>query len=379
MNRTITLPADDAREFLKTAGAPDELISKVDAGWAAAQITAAYRDDEVSLVVAPPTGVMVAWMLPRYIAEKIAVPGGEPLQDLHLTLAYLGNASAMNADQSRQLVGIVGEVCNRHLQIEGALSGFGRFTAKPDADVEPLWVGVDLPGLLTLQADLAEALKAAGLPISTEHDFTPHITVAYVPREQATPAVTVAPVPITLDALTVCVGPHRYSLDLVPDSEAWNAHDYVATAYLPDLTKAVGTAPADRFTLGPWYVPDQVDAHGEFTDSSELQKALWGYVDSGDRDIRLQHDRSIVAGRWVEAMTWPFEVEVPLTKADGTVTKYKYPAGTPFLGVQWEEWAWELVEKGLLRGYSIGGKSERIEVDLDADMAKRSIAKMAAN
>lgn len=363
MNRTITLPAEDAREFLKAAGAPD-LIKAVDESWAAASIS--YDAEAVQLAVSPPTGVMVAWMLPRHVAEMIAVPGGEPLQDLHLTLAYLGQASAMSPDESRKLVGIVGEVCNRHLQLVGTLNGFGRFTGKPDADTEPLWVGVNLPGLLTLQADLVEALKASGLPVSTEHDYSPHITVAYVPREQGTPSVTVAPVGITLDALTVCVGPHRYALDLVPDNESWNSAEYVATAYLPDLTKAVGQVEEDRYTLGPWYVPDQVDAHGEWTDADSLQKALWGYVESGDRDIRLQHDRSIVAGKWVEAMSWPFPVEVPLTKADGTVTKYKYPAGTPFLGVQWEPWAWELVCKGLLRGYSIGGKSDRVLVDLPA-------------
>lgn len=364
MNRTITLPAADAAEFLTTAGAP-ELAKAMDQSWAAASISAAYDSDGgVELSVAPPTGVMVAWMLPRYIAEMIAVPGGEPLQDLHLTLAYLGQASAMSADESRKLVGIVGEVCNRHLQITGTLHGFGRFPAEPDAEVEPLWVGVNLPGLLALQADLAEALKGAGLPLATDYEYQPHITVAYVPREQGTPAVGVAPVGITLDALTVCVGPHRYSLDLVEDSENWDSAAYIATAYLPDLTKSVGTVAADRYTLGPWYVPNQLDAHGEWTDPDSLQKALWGYVESGDRDIRLQHDRSIVAGKWVEAMSWPFEVEVPLTKADGTVTKYKYPAGTPFLGVQWEEWAWELVEKGLLRGYSIGGKSDRLLVDL---------------
>lgn len=361
MKRTITMPAEDARAFLTEAGAPD-LAKAIAPDWAAASVH--YDSETVQLAVAPPTGVMVAWMLPRHVAEMIAVPGGEPLQDLHLTLAYLGDASAMSADDSRKLVGIVGEVCNRHLQIIGALNGFGRFTGKPDSDVEPLWVGVNLPGLLTLQADLAEALKASGLPLATDYDYHPHITVAYVPIEQATPSVTVAPVGITLDALTVCVGPHRYELDLVEDSENWNSSEYVATAYLPDLTKAVGAVAADRYTLGPWYVPNQIDAHGEWADPDSLQKALWGYVESGDRDIRLQHDRSIVAGKWVEAMSWPFEVEVPLTKADGTVTKYKYPAGTPFLGVQWEEWAWNLVEKGELRGYSIGGRSERVLVDL---------------
>lgn len=371
MNRTITLPADDARTFLKELDAPDSLIAEVEKSWHAADIAVATHEhdgeEHVHLTVAPPTGVMVGWFLPRYTAEMIAVPGGEPMQDLHLTLAYLGKADAMSADDSRKLVGIVGEVCNRHLQLTGTLNGFGRFTAKVDSTVEPLWVGVNLPGLLQLQADLAEAIKASGLPLSEEYDYHPHITVAYVDKDRPTPSVTVAPVGIILDALTVAVGPHRYTLDLVPHEDGYMGADYVATAYLPDLTKAVQKQGPDRYTLGPWYVPNQLDAHGEWTDPDSLQKALWGYVESGDRDIRLQHDRSIVAGRWVEAMSWPFEVEVPLTKADGTVTKYKYPAGTPFLGVQWEPWAWELVEKGLLRGYSIGGTSDRLLVDLPAE------------
>lgn len=369
MKRTITLPTEQAKDFLKAADAAD-LIDAIDAMWQMVQIAAEPSETEqgaYDIQVSAPTGVMVAWMLPEWVARMLAVPGGEPMESLHLTLAYLGDASALSADDSRKLVGIVGEVCNRHIALSGTVNGFGRFTAKEGADVEPLWVGVNLPGLQELRADLVDALTTAGLPVSTEFDFAPHITVAYVPVDAPTPSVTVAPLDIALNSLTVAVGGAHYTLDLVENSEDWPASDYVATAYLPDLTKSVGQAPADRYTLGPWYVPNQIDAHGEWSDPDSLQKALWGYVESGDRDIRLQHDRSIVAGRWVEAMSWPFEVEVPLTKADGTVTKYKYPAGTPFLGVQWEPWAWELVEKGLLRGYSIGGKSDRVLVDLPTE------------
>jgi len=119
-----------------------------------------------------------------------------------------------------------------------------------------------------------------------------------------------------------------------------------------------------RFTLGPWYIPDMLDAHGEWTDSTELQAALWGYVKSGDRGIRLQHNRAVVAGEWVECMTWPYEVTVPMTMPDGTVHRVTYPAETVFLGVVWEPWAWEYVKSGRVLGYSIGGKAERLMVDL---------------
>ena len=136
-----------------------------------------------------------------------------------------------------------------------------------------------------------------------------------------------------------------------------------------DLAKSYGEvqtvfkADEKRFTLGPWYIPNQQDAHGEWTDSEELQAALWSYVKGGDRRIRLQHNKNVVAGEWVETMTWPYPVTVPMTKADGTKQDVTYPEGTVFMGVQWEPWAWELVKKGKLSGYSIGGKSERMMVD----------------
>ena len=128
-----------------------------------------------------------------------------------------------------------------------------------------------------------------------------------------------------------------------------------------------------RFTLAPWYVPNSLDAHMEWTDSEELQKALWEYVKSGKHDIRLQHIPDTVAGQWVEAMTWPFEVEVPMMNLEtANVEKRVFPENTVFLGVQWEPWAWELVKKGQIRGFSIGGKAGRKEEDLFVMLDKSS-------
>jgi len=94
-----------------------------------------------------------------------------------------------------------------------------------------------------------------------------------------------------------------------------------------DLQKAEGEK---RYTLGAMYIPDMEDAHGEWTDSDELQRAVWDYVRSNDRRIRLQHNRDVVA-------------------------------------VIWEPWAWEMVQEGKIRGYSIGGKAERLFVDIDLE------------
>jgi hypothetical protein len=145
------------------------------------------------------------------------------------------------------------------------------------------------------------------------------------------------------------------------------------TATIVGEIKSLFKADEKRFTLGPWYIPDRADAHGEWTDPEELQKALWNYVKSGDRRIRLQHNKNVVAGEWVETMTWPYPVTVPITKADGSMGEHTYPTGTVFMGVQWEPWAWEMVKAGKLTGYSIGGKAERILVDLPEEPVKKKL------
>jgi len=126
-----------------------------------------------------------------------------------------------------------------------------------------------------------------------------------------------------------------------------------------------------RFTLGPWYIPNRYDAHGEWTDADELQKALWEYVRTGDRDIRLQHNRDIVAGEWLEAMSFPVPVSIGMQKS-GEAKQVTYPSGTVFLGVQWKPWAWEMVKEGKIRGFSIGGAAARIEMEMPSDAIEKA-------
>lgn len=118
----------------------------------------------------------------------------------------------------------------------------------------------------------------------------------------------------------------------------------------------------DRFTLGPVYMPGQrfTDAHGDYTTADTLQKAAWGFVEtSASREIRFQHTRKR-AGEWVEIVSWPYEVEAKFTQADGRVVQKQLPAGTVYMGVKWEPDAWELVKKGKLTGFSMGGWAQRV-------------------
>ena len=167
--------------------------------------------------------------------------------------------------------------------------------------------------------------------------------------------------------------PHRKTLhDLVEDE----LEDRTVAAALGDLDEKLemldhmdGTmmpfAKQDekRFSLGPVYIPDLEDAHGEFTDAATLQKAMWEWVRKGDRSIYLQHSDK-VAGEMVEVLTFPFPIQASLNVPGQGQTRFDFPADTPYMGVVWEEWAWEMVKAGEIRGYSIGGKAQRLEVEL---------------
>jgi len=136
----------------------------------------------------------------------------------------------------------------------------------------------------------------------------------------------------------------------------------------------VRKADEKQFTLGPLYVPDFMDAHGEWTDAEELQSGVWHWVRSGDRRIFLQHDYDVVAGEWVEVMTMPQAWTVEMYDASGEVIgEVTYPPNTVFLGVVWNDEAWELVKRGELRGYSIGGYSDRMYADLPVNGEREGI------
>ena len=53
--------------------------------------------------------------------------------------------------------------------------------------------------------------------------------------------------------------------------------------------------------------------------------------------------------------------------------KITYPAGTVFLGVIWDEKPWQDILAGRLRGYSIGGFSDRVLADLPEEAARDGV------
>ncbi|MBV1940757.1 2'-5' RNA ligase family protein [Streptomyces sp. BV286] len=146
-------------------------------------------------------GAMIALSLPPEVAAKIAHPEGTTPENLHITLAYLGDAAALGGHPD-DLRDIVTPAISEASPIKGSIGGIGRFPDRGDG--EPAWVPVDVPGLAELRQRVVEVLGTSiySEQLDDSHGYTPHITLGYdLPDIEP-----VGPIPVTFDQIHVVRG-----------------------------------------------------------------------------------------------------------------------------------------------------------------------------
>jgi len=100
-----------------------------------------------------------------------------PVENIHLTLKFLGDVSVKNLDVLQEL--ITGEAA-QHKPMEFSVGGLGAFPKIRRPRV--IWVGVEAPGeLLALQRSIEARTTHIGYP-PDERPFSPHLTIGRVNR-----------------------------------------------------------------------------------------------------------------------------------------------------------------------------------------------------
>jgi hypothetical protein len=193
---------------------------------------------------------------------------------------YLGDVTALSADDQRRLIGVVAEVAGRHEGVAGTIGGTGTFD---NDDSLVWWAGVHIPDLATIQEDLETTLVGAGFANASsfsDEPWSPHVTLAYLPAGSEAPNVDVAPFEAVVNCLTVAIGGTRYDLPLQPidwQAQGPNAGEEVqpdgsismperiVTPFVPSVVQkdagetgiSVNPETGDewRYTLGPVYIP----------------------------------------------------------------------------------------------------------------------------
>lgn len=102
---------------------------------------------------------------------------------------------------------------------------------------------------------------------------------------------------------------------------------------------------AQQIVYGVVYEPDVVDAHGDFMDAGEIEKAAHVFLKEF-RNIDKQHDFTSKVGEVIESYIAPADFEL----GGQTVTK-----GTWMMAVKVVDDVWQSIEKGEYTGFSLAG------------------------
>lgn len=178
------------------------------------QIRALYANEADEAVAAagagPDTGdlAMVAVYPRRAEAEALAVEGGLEVEDLHVTLVFLGDVGELDVDAIHEAVSTAALANN---PLEGAVGGFGAFAENDDG--VPVIALPDVKGLTKLREDAVKELFAHDVESPSEHGFLPHMTLIYSENGER-PVTEGLGQELHFDSISVVVGGERtdYSL-----------------------------------------------------------------------------------------------------------------------------------------------------------------------
>lgn len=180
-------------------------------------LTAAAESDETETKTEHTSG-MIALVPSAEDAARLAVEGGEPVDELHCTLAYLGEADEWSDEQMDAVRAAVAELAPSG-PVLGEVWGHALFNPNsPDRDPCAVYlVGAD--GL----SDLRQAVVGAGMdsgPVPEQHDpFVPHVTGGYgLPVTNLTETG-----PIRFDRIRIAFGGQYEDIPLEPVTAALTA------------------------------------------------------------------------------------------------------------------------------------------------------------
>lgn len=123
-------------------------------------------------------GAMIALVPSPADLERLAVPGGEPIEQLHLTLVYLGEAADIDQETRDALIAWARDLAPTWDSVEG--DGFAPSWFNPTGDEPCLTLvcsGADLAEMH--ETALADAIDIMELP-EQRLPWIPHITITYI-------------------------------------------------------------------------------------------------------------------------------------------------------------------------------------------------------
>lgn len=316
---------------------------------------------EERILKAAGSGLLLALWLEPDDAKKLALINGEPADNLHVTLCYMGKD--VPDDAYAKVVKAVKKAVRSFGPVLGTVGGVGRFNASAGSDGEDVfYASYDAPTLAALRQTCLEAIEDAGVPVKQAHGYSPHITLAYIKPDDDLPKKRLPTTPLSFAELAVTDSNEftsipltgariEKSLDLDPTQLA--AMEIFGYQVVQKEERQVATVKiikdsADeeqRLVYGVVLEPNSIDSQGHVMTVDDVQYAAHHYLGSqGIMGLRHQNTADAVP---VESFIAPCDFELGgQTVLQGSWVLVSYVR---------DDVLWNAIKDGTYTGYSVGG------------------------
>jgi 2'-5' RNA ligase len=161
----------------------DLVVGEIRADLRAAGVLPSLDQIEQAALTAAATehaGAMVALVPSRADCDRLAVEGGEPATELHLTLAYLGEADAIDAETRAAIITAAWDAVEKMGPVEADGFSVSVFNPGDENDRDTcIVVGVSGDALAAAHTDVGAAVGEVFTAPDQHQPFAAHVTLAY--------------------------------------------------------------------------------------------------------------------------------------------------------------------------------------------------------
>lgn len=195
--------------------------------------------DPVQAAAEVHTGAMVALLPTADDAARLAVDGGEPADELHVTLAYLGDAADLDAEARQRIIAGVSNALSGFPQVEGQAFAVSAFNP-PGIDAGD---GKQRDTCITLGVggDLVDTVhNAVGMSLDPDvtamqhRPWCAHITLAYTDDLSKVAEWADRCGPVTFDRVRIALAGEHIEIPLIGADVAASADPTVLPAAEPE-------------------------------------------------------------------------------------------------------------------------------------------------
>lgn len=129
------------------------------------------------------SGGMIALLPRQQDAEMLAVSGGEPVEDLHMTVVYFGE-DVTGVDAS-EVVDACYTVADQYIAIDAKVFATAVFNPSGDDPCAVYLIG-DNPDISEMYRQLREVAESVPGTADQHDPYFPHVTIAYNPIAELT-------------------------------------------------------------------------------------------------------------------------------------------------------------------------------------------------